>query len=54
MSIHPIVTDPDLINLGILAEQQERERAIENENKVSKQTHAKRSAEGLEPISKKL
>ena len=50
----PNVTEQDLINLSKLAQQQKDIRATKIENRVLKQTHDKKLAESLWPITKKL
>ena len=54
MSIYSNVTEEDLINLRKLAEQQKEQRAIKIKNRILKQTHDKKLAESLSPITKKL
>ena len=54
MSIYSNVTEQDLINLRKLAEQQKNQRAIKIKNKIFKQTHDKKLAGNLSPITKKL
>ena len=54
MSIYSNVTEQDLINLRKLAEKQKEERAIEVKNRILKQTHDKKLAESLSPITNKL
>ena len=54
MSISSNVTDQDLINLRKLAQQQKEQRAEKIENRILKQTHDKKLAESLSPITKKL
>ena len=54
MSIYPNVTEEDLINLRKLAEQQKEQRALKIRNKILKQTHDKKLAEYLSPITEKL
>ena len=48
------VTEKDLGNLRKLAEQQKNERALKIRNKILKQTHDKKLAESLSPITEKL
>ena len=54
MSIYSNVTEQDLINLRKLAEQQKEQRALKIRNKILKQTHDKKLAESLSPITEKL
>ena len=54
MSIHPNVTEQDLINSGKLAEQQKNQRVIKNKFNFLKQTHDKKLAENFSLITKKL
>ena len=54
MSIYSNVTEQDLINLQKLAEQQKNQRALKFKNRILKQTHDIKLAEGLSPITKKL
>ena len=54
MSIYSNVTEKDLNNLRKLAEQQKEQRALEIKNRILKQTHDKKLAESLSPITKKL
>ena len=54
MSISSNVTEQDLINLRKLAEQQKEQRALKIRNKILKQTHDKKLAESLSPITEKL
>ena len=54
MSIYSIVTEEDLINLRKLAEQQKEQQAIKIKNRILKQTHDKKLAESLSPITKKI
>ena len=54
MSIYSNVTEQDLINLRKLAEQQKEQRALKIRNKTLKQTHDKKLAESLSPITEKL
>ena len=54
MSIYSSVTEKDLENLRILAEQQKNERALKIRNKIFKRTHDIKLAESLSPITKKL
>ena len=54
MSNYSNVTEQDLINLRKLAEQQKAQRALKIRNKILKQTHDKKLAESLSPITKKL
>ena len=54
MSLYSNVTEQDLINLRKLAEQQKEQRALKFKNRVLKQTHDKKLAESLSPITEKL
>ena len=54
MSIYSNVTEQDLNILGKLAEQQKNQRAPRIKNRISKQTHDRKLAESLSPITKKL
>ena len=58
MSIYSNVTEQDLINLRKLANQQKNQRAEKIKNRIRKETHDKKLAESLspitEPITKKL
>ena len=54
MSIYSNVTEPDFINLRKLAEQQKEQRALKIKNRILKQTHDKKLAESLSPVTKKL
>ena len=54
MSISSNVTEQDLINLRKLAEQQKNQRAEKIKNGILKQTHDKKLAESLSPITEKL
>ena len=55
MSIHPKVSERDLINLRELAEQQKNQRAIKiKKNIILKPAHDVKLAESLSPITKKL
>ena len=54
MSIYSNVTEQDLDNLRKLAEQQKNERALKIRNKILKQTHDKKLADSLSPITEKL
>ena len=54
MSIYSNVTEQDLITLRKLAEQQKNERAQKIRNKILEQTHDKKLAESLSPITKRL
>ena len=54
MSIYSNVSEQDLDNLRKLAEQQKEQRAIKIKNRILKQTHDKKLAESLSPITKKL
>ena len=54
MSNYSNVTEQDLINLRKLAEQQKEQRALKIKNRILKQTHDKKLAESLSPITEKL
>ena len=54
MSIYSNVTEQDMINLRKLAEQQKNQRALKIKNRILKQTHDKKLAESLSPITIKL
>ena len=54
MSNYSNITEQDLENLRILAEQQKNERAQKIKNRILKQTHYVKLAENLSPITKKL
>ena len=54
MSIYSNVTEQDLINLRKLAQQQKNERALKIKNRILKQTHDKKLAESLSPITERL
>ena len=55
MSIYQNVTKEDLPNLSKLAKEQEKnQRANKTKNRVSRQTHDKKLAESLSPITKDL
>ena len=54
MSIYSNVTEQDMINLRKLAEQQKEQRAIKIRNRILKQTHDKKLAESLSPITTRL
>ena len=54
MRIFSDVTEQDLINIRKLAEQQKEQRALKIINRILKQTHDKKLAESLSPITKKL
>ena len=54
MSIYSNVTEEDLINLRKLATQQKEQRALQIRNKFLKQSHDKKLAESLSPITKRL
>ena len=58
MSIYSNVTEQDLINLRKLANKQKNQRAEKIKNRIWKETHDKKLAESLspitEPITKKL
>ena len=54
MNIYSNVTEQDLENLRKLANQQKNERGQKNRHKILKQTHDKKLAESLSPITKRL
>ena len=54
MSIYSNVTEQDLDNLRKLAQQQKEQRAEKIKNRILKQTHNKKLAESLSPITEKL
>ena len=54
MSIYSNVTEQDLNILRKLAEQQKEQRALKIRNRILKQTHDKKLAESLSPITEKL
>ena len=54
MSVYSVVTEQDLINLRKLAEQQKNQRAEKIKNSFLKQTHDKKLAESLSPITKRF
>ena len=54
MSIYSNVTEKDLDNLRKLAEQQKNERSLKTKNRILKQTHDKKLAESLSPITERL
>ena len=54
MSIYSNVTEQDLNNLRKLTEQQKEQRAIKLKNIILKETHDKKLAESLSPITTKL
>ena len=54
MSIFSNVTEQNLINLRNLAEQQKNQQIVKLKNTNLKQTHDKKLAENLSPITKKL
>ena len=54
MSIYSNVTEQDLDNLRKLAQQEKEQRAIKIKNRILKQTHDKKLAESLSPITDKL
>ena len=53
MSIYQNVTKEDLIELVKLSKQQKNHRAINLENKISKQTLSKQFRENSKPVIKK-
>ena len=54
MSIYSNVNEQDLINLRKLAEQQKEQRTLKIKYKILKQTHDKKLAESLGPITERL
>ena len=54
MRIYSKVTEQDLINLRKIAQQQKEQRAEKIKNRILKQTHDKKLAESLSPITKRL
>ena len=54
MNIYSNVTEQNLDNLRKLAQQQKEQRALKIKNRILKQTHDKKLAESLSPITKKL
>ena len=54
MSIYSNVTEQDMINLRNLEQQQKEQRALKIRNRILKQTHDKKLAESLSPITDKL
>ena len=54
MSIYSTVTEKGLDNLRKLAQQQKEQRALKLKNKILKQTHYKKLAESLSPITTRL
>ena len=54
MSIYSNVNEQDLINLRKLAQQQKEQRALKIRNKIIRQTHDKKLAESLSPITTRL
>ena len=54
MSTYSNVNEQDLINLRKLAQQQKEQRALKNRNKIIRQTHDKKLAEILLPITTRL
>ena len=54
MSIFSNVTEQNLLNLRKLAQQQKEQRAEKMKNRILKQTHDKKLAESLSPITKEL
>ena len=53
MSIYPIKTEQDLINIRKLAEQQKDQTALKIQNRILKQTQDISLAESLSTITKK-
>ena len=54
MSIYSNVTEKDLDNLRLLAQQQKEQRAIKIKNRILEKTHDIKLAESLSPITKRL
>ena len=54
MSIFSNVTEQDLINLRLLAEQQKNQRAPKIKNRILERTHDVKLTESLSPITKRL
>ena len=54
MSIYSNVTEQDSINLRKLTQQQKSQRAHKIKNRILKQTHDKKLAESLSPVTEKL
>ena len=54
MSVCSNLAEQDLFNLRKLAEQQRNQRALKNKNRLLRQTHDKKLAEKISPITKKL
>ena len=54
MSIYSNVSERNLINLRKLAEQEKNQRALKIKKRILKQTHDKKLAESLSPITEKL
>ena len=54
MSIYSNVNEQDLNNLRKLAQQQKEQRALKIKNRILKQTHDKKLAESLSPITDKI
>ena len=54
MSIYSNVTEQDLDNLRKLAKQQKQHRALKIKNRILKETHDKKLAESLSPITTRL
>ena len=54
MSIYSNVTEQDMINLRKLADQQKEQRTLKIKNRILKQTHDKKLAESLSPITDKI
>ena len=54
MSIYSNVTEQDLDNLRKLAQQQKEQRALKIKNRILKETHNKKLAESLSPITDKI
>ena len=54
MSIYSNVTEQDLDNLRKLAQQQKEQRALKIKNRILENTHDKKLAESLSPLTKRL
>ena len=54
MSTYSNVTEKDLDNLRKLAQQQKEQRDLKIKNIILKETHDKKLAESLSPITKRL
>ena len=54
MSIYSNVTEKDLDNLRLVAQQQKEQRALKIKNRILEKTHDIKLAESLSPITKRL